>query len=148
MKIYSPLKGKVKRIEDVADEVFAEKMLGDGVAIRPSNNQLLSPIDGKVAMVFPSKHAIGLLSEDGVELLIHIGLETVNLEGRYFESFVEVDQTVKVGDKLVEFDYEAIDGAGYDIDTIIIITNNGNYKELIKSDNLTVDFQDLLLELI
>ena len=105
MKIYSPLKGKAKRIEDVADEVFAEKMLGDGVAIRPSNNQLLSPIDGKVTMVFPSKHALGLLSEDGVELLIHIGLETVNLEGRYFESFVEVDQTVKVGDKLVEFDY-------------------------------------------
>lgn len=113
---------------------FAEEIMGKGIAIIPTNNEVVSPINGMVSMVFNTKHAIGLRSDDGVEILIHIGLDTVKLEGEHFNIFVKNGDRVSVGDKLVEFDKDAIKSKGYDVITPIIVTNTMDYLEVIASN--------------
>ena len=129
--IKSPLKGKIRDIAEVNDKVFSEGIMGKGVAIEPIDGKVTAPFDGKVEAIFNTKHAIGLKSDNGVEMLIHIGIDTVNLEGKYFTAHVENGQEVKAGDLLVEFDIDAIKNAGYDIITPVLITNVEDYKNIL-----------------
>ena len=131
VKIYSPLQGEVIALNKVNDQVFSQEIMGKGVAIIPTENKVVSPVNGKISVMFPTGHAIGIISEEGVELLIHIGLDTVNLNGQHFNPRVQVGAEVKVGDILVEFDHEAIKEAGFDIVTPVIITNSKDYFDVV-----------------
>ncbi|MFD2924863.1 beta-glucoside-specific PTS transporter subunit IIABC [Halobacillus naozhouensis] len=129
--ITAPLSGKVMPLSEVPDEVFSSGAMGKGVAIEPSDNKLYAPFDGTVVMVAHTKHAIGLRSEDGVELLVHIGLDTVKLDGEPFTLHVEDGEKFNQGDVLAEFDKELIQNEGLKTITPIIITNSGDYEEII-----------------
>lgn len=145
MIIYSPAKGITKEIDQVNDDAFAKKMLGDGIAILPEIGEIVSPIKGVVEMVFPTNHAIGLKSDKGVEVLIHIGIDTVNMEGNGFQAFVRQGEQIDVGDKLITFDIEKIKHSSYDIDTLVILTNTGEYQSLEKTKEQKIDCGDNLL---
>ena len=120
--VMAPLTGTVHQLEDVPDPVFAEKMMGEGIAIKPSEGVVVAPFDGEVVQVFPTKHAIGLKGESGLELLIHIGLETVSLDGEGFEAFVKQGDHVQRGDKLISFDMHIIEEKASSTITPIIMT--------------------------
>lgn len=122
------MNGTVVPMEEVQDEAFAACVLGEGVAIEPSEGRLYSPADGVVENVFDTKHAIGMMTEDGTELLLHIGINTVQLGGKYFEVHVAMDQPVKKGDLLVTFDKDAIAGEGYLLTTPMIVCNTDDYS--------------------
>lgn len=128
--IVAPIEGNAISLEEVGDGVFSEGMLGKGVAIEPTIGRAVSPVDGTVSTVFETKHAVGLTSDNGVEVLIHIGLDTVKLNGKHFSTHVKAGDKVKVGDLLVEFDIEKIKEAGYPIVTPIIITNTDSYEDV------------------
>ncbi|MGN8648086.1 PTS sugar transporter subunit IIA [Gracilibacillus sp. HCP3S3_G5_1] len=119
----SPVTGTIKNIKDVADESFAQKMLGDGFAITPESNQIKSPINGEIAFVFDTKHAIGLKSSDGLEILIHVGVDTVNLKGEGFSSHVKNNQKIKQGDLLLTVDFDKIQSKVPSIDVIVVFSN-------------------------
>ncbi|WP_455544540.1 beta-glucoside-specific PTS transporter subunit IIABC [Intestinibacter sp.] len=123
----SPLTGKIIKMEDVNDSVFAGKILGDGVAIIPSEGVLKSPGNGKVSMIADTKHSIGLTLDNGTEVLIHIGLDTVKLDGKYYDVKVSNGQTVKTGDNLIEFDINNIKSEGYELTTPVIVVNGDKY---------------------
>ena len=126
--ITSPLAGEVKELSQATDPVFAQGLMGRGVVIVPSQGELVSPVNGRVTVFFPTKHAIGILSDEGVEILMHIGMDTVNLEGKGFEGYVSQGDKVKVGDKLISFDIDMIKKAGYVTETPVIITNSDSYQ--------------------
>ena len=126
--ITSPLAGEVKELSQATDPVFAQGLMGRGVVIVPSQGELVSPVNGRVTVFFPTKHAIGILSDEGVEILMHIGMDTVNLEGKGFEGYVSQGDKVKVGDKLISFDIDMIKKAGYVTETPVIITNSDKYQ--------------------
>lgn len=126
--ITSPLAGEVKELSQATDPVFAQGLMGRGVVIVPSQGDLVSPVNGRVTVFFPTKHAIGILSDEGVEILMHIGMDTVNLEGKGFEGYVSQGDKVKVGDKLISFDIDMIKKAGYVTETPVIITNSDSYQ--------------------
>lgn len=126
--ITSPLAGEVKELSQATDPVFAQGLMGCGVVIVPSQGELVSPVNGRVTVFFPTKHAIGILSDEGVEILMHIGMDTVNLEGKGFEGYVSQGDKVKVGDKLISFDIDMIKKAGYVTETPVIITNSDKYQ--------------------
>lgn len=128
--VYSPIEGTLIAMEEVPDETFASKALGEGVAVIPQRGQVYAPFDGQVVMMYDTKHAIGLVSEDGIELLIHVGINTVELGGDCFTARVESGQQVQKGDLLLEFDMEGIQKAGYPIVTPIIVTNSDDYEDL------------------
>jgi glucose-specific phosphotransferase system IIA component len=146
-KIYSPLKGEVIAIEKVADPVFAEKMLGDGIAIRPTmgKQEVLSPCDGEVVVLHPSCHALAILADDGTEVLVHVGIDTVKLEGEGFKNFVNVGDKVKKGQKVLEADFDFLVKNAPSIDTIIIITNLSEKQKLIKTNKQEVNVLDEIL---
>lgn len=124
----SPLEGEIIQLSEVKDEAFASGLMGDGLAIIPRKGIVVSPMDGIVAAVFPTGHAYGITCDNGAEVLIHIGFDTVKLGGKYFNVKVKVDQKVKKGEVLVEFDLDAIKQAGYDVTTPIIITNASEFN--------------------
>lgn len=128
--IVAPIEGNAISLEEVGDGVFSEGMLGKGVAIEPTVGRAVSPVDGTVSTVFETKHAVGLTSDNGVEVLIHIGLDTVKLNGKYFSAHVKAGDKVKAGDLLVEFDIEKIKEAGYPAVTPVIITNTDSYEDV------------------
>ncbi|TKC17121.1 PTS sugar transporter subunit IIA [Robertmurraya kyonggiensis] len=130
--IFSPVDGEIVLLSEVPDPVFAEKMMGDGVAIKPSNGIVVSPIEGKVVQVFPTKHAVGLETKSGVEILIHIGLETVGMEGEGFEAHVEAGATVKLGDKLITFNQALVNKKAKSDVIPVIITNTDQMKTIEK----------------
>ncbi|NJE32413.1 PTS beta-glucoside transporter subunit EIIBCA [Lactobacillus agilis] len=146
-KLVSPLAGQVLALTDVKDEVFSSGAMGQGLAIEPSAGTLYAPADGHVALVFPTGHAIGLNTDDGAEVLIHIGMDTVNLEGKGFETLVTKGQAIKAGDPLVKFDLDAIKAAGYEVTTPVIITNSKNYHNVTAIASGQVDVGQDLLEL-
>lgn len=129
--IASPIDGEVKDLYEVNDEVFSQELAGKGVGIVPLNNQVVSPVNGKVTMVFPTKHAIGVTSDSGIELLIHIGIDTVKLDGKFFETFIKVGDEIKKGDLLVKFNKEAIEKEGYDLTTIFTVSNTADYNDVL-----------------
>lgn len=118
-----PIKGEAIDLQKVPDEVFASKMVGDGAAIIPSEGIVYSPVDGEVIQLFPTRHAIGIRAENGLEILIHIGVDTVQLKGEGFTCFVEQNQMVKAGEKLIEFDLELITGKAKSAYTPVLLTN-------------------------
>ena len=137
--IASPLKGEVVPLTEVKDETFASEMMGKGIAINPTEGKVVSPINGTVQMIFKTKHAIGLKSEDGAEILIHIGMDTVQLDGKHFTAHVKDGDKVKVGDTLVEFDMDAIKEEGYELVTPVIITNTMDYLEIVPKEIKSVN---------
>lgn len=137
--IASPLKGEVLPLTEVKDETFASEMMGKGIAINPTEGKVVSPINGTVQMIFKTKHAIGLKSEDGAEILIHIGMDTVQLDGKHFTAHVKDGDKVKVGDTLVEFDMDAIKKEGYELVTPVIITNTMDYLEIVPKEIKSVN---------
>ena len=120
--------GRTIPMDEVNDQTFAQELLGPGIAIVPSNGTVVSPIDGTIATVMDTKHAVCIQGEDGLELIVHAGLDTVELNGKYYQTYKEIGDQVKAGDVLLEFDLEEITKAGYDVTTPIVITNLGDYK--------------------
>lgn len=127
----SPLKGRIIPLAKVKDKAFASGIMGKGAAIIPEEGKVCSPFDGTVSTLFNTNHAIGLVSNDGIEMLIHIGVDTVNLEGKYFKAYVNNGSRVKRGDVLVKFDIEKIKKAGYDITTCVLVTNEDEFRNVI-----------------
>lgn len=136
------LNGENVLLENVNDEVFASKAMGDGFASKPVNGNLLSPVDGSVAMVFETNHALGLKLENGAELLIHIGIDTVNIKEKVFESKVKVGDSVSIGQELVKFDKDRIEELGYDTTIMFIVTNSQEYKIEEVDGKFTVNRKD------
>lgn len=126
-----PIDGEVKNICESSDGAFSSEALGKGVVIIPENGELVAPFAGTVKVLFPTKHAIGLISDDGVEVLIHIGIDTVNLQGKHFTAFVKQNDKVKAGDKLISFDKKAIEEEGYSCEIPVVITNSSDYIDII-----------------
>lgn len=117
------LSGTVLSLEEVSDQTFASGALGPGVAIEPSEGKLVAPADGKITVAFPTGHAVGMRTEDGLEILMHVGFDTVELDGKFFNPVVTKGQEVKRGDVLVEFDMQGIKDVGYPLTTPIVVTN-------------------------
>lgn len=146
--IYTPIKGKIVKLENVLDEAFSSGALGKGIAIEPSGDgKVFAPFDGVIETAFPTKHAIGLTSDKGIELLIHIGMDTVKLGGEHFISHIEEGQKIKKGDLLMEFDIEKIKEAGYSIITPVVVTNSDNYGNIEETSVNFVDVGDILLNI-
>ncbi|MBS5938221.1 beta-glucoside-specific PTS transporter subunit IIABC [Clostridium sp.] len=141
----SPMKGEIKDLSEAVDKVFAEKSLGDGVAIVPSEGKLVSPVDGIVSVVFPTGHAVAVTSNNGVEILMHIGFNTVSLDGKYFKVMVAQDETVKRGDILVEFNIDKIKEEGLDITTPMVVTNSSEYSNIRALNEGFVKYNDDIL---
>lgn len=137
--ITSPAIGNVMKLTDVKDEVFSSEAMGKGIAVMPTENYVVAPEDCKVSVIFPTKHAIGLTLDNGVELLIHIGMNTVELNGKYFEQHVEVGSRVSKGTKIVSFDKEAIEKEGYDMTIPVVVTNSTEFKNIQTVDSGKVD---------
>lgn len=138
-KVFSPVKGEMINLDSVNDPTFAQKMLGDGVAVIPEDGKFYAPFDGVVETVFPTKHAIGLKSDSGIELLMHIGLDTVELKGEPYDVKVKANQRVKKGDLLVNADLDKIKKAGYETVTPLIVTNTKDFVEIVPNEKTTVD---------
>ena len=132
--IVSPLKGEVKELSAAPDEAFASGALGKGLVIVPSEGKLYAPADGEITVFFPTGHAIGIKTENGAELLIHVGMDTVKLDGKGFTTKAKQGDKVKKGDLLLEFDIDAITSAGYKIDTPVIVSNSDEYADIIPTD--------------
>ncbi|EOZ5809139.1 beta-glucoside-specific PTS transporter subunit IIABC [Enterococcus hirae] len=128
----SPLSGKVLPLSDVPDKVFSSGAMGKGLAIDPEKGELIAPADGEITTIFPTGHAVGLTTKDGIEILMHIGMDTVELEGQGFETFVKQGDQVKAGDLLVRFNIEAIKAAGYSVITPIVITNTEHFADVLE----------------
>lgn len=135
LNVSSPVDGTVKALTDSSDAVFAQETMGKGCLIIPDNGNVYAPVDGTVATLFPTKHAIGLVSNDGVEILIHIGIDTVNLEGKHFEAHIKQGDKVTKGQLLVTFDKEAIEKEGFATEIPVVITNTNNYTDVVEMDH-------------
>lgn len=146
-QVMSPLKGKKISLTEVNDDAFKTGALGKGVAIIPEEGILTSPVKGKVTMLFETKHAIGIVTSDGLEVLMHIGIDTVKLNGNHFESHVKVNDEVTIGQKLITFDTNAIKKEGYDLTTPIIITNSNDYLDVVDTSETTLKREQLLLNI-
>ncbi len=134
VKIYSPLKGKTVKLEHVEDEAFSSGLLGKGVAIMPDEGVLYAPVDGTISALFPTGHAIGMTMDNGVELLMHVGMDTVQLEGKGFQAFTAVGEKVTKGQKLLEFDMELIREAGYSLVTPVLIVNAPENSDVVPAE--------------
>lgn len=141
----TPVEGTVVPLENVKDDVFSAKILGDGIAIKPSKGELYSPVDAVVKMVYKTKHAIGLQTADGHEILIHIGIDTVNLEGKFFDVLVKEGESVKRGQLLVIFDADRIVEAGFDTTTMMIFTKPANVSFDVTDKAIVHQFEPLLM---
>lgn len=145
--LYSHMNGTAVKLEDVEDEVFSQKILGEGAAVEPSEGKLYAPCDGKIDSVFDTKHAVNMVSSDGVEILLHIGIDTVKLGGQYFEAHVSDGQEVKKGDLLISFDMDKIKAAGYKVTTPIIIGNTDDYASVEPVAQNSVSAGDIILKI-
>ena len=143
--VSSPLNGKIVNLAQVQDDVFSKKIMGKGVAVMPLEGNVYAPFDGVVNTVFPTKHAVGLTSSDGVEVIIHVGLDTVELQGKYYEAFVSSGDQIKKGTKLLSFDIDAIKEAGYDVVTPVIVSNSMDFIDVIETQQDTIKAGEELL---
>ena len=139
IEIIAPLSGEIVNIEDVPDVVFAEKIVGDGIAIKPTGNKMVAPVDGTIDKIFETNHAFSIESDSGVELFVHFGIDTVELKGEGFKRIAEEGQRVKVGDTVIEFDLPLLEEKAKSTLTPVVISNMDEIKELIKlSGSVTV----------
>lgn len=144
----SPIKGTVKPLSEVKDEAFASGLLGKGIAIEPKEGKVIAPADGTLTTLFPTLHALGITTDSGAELLIHVGMDTVKLEGKHFKARVKQGDKIKKGDVLLEFDINAIKKAGYSLETPVIITNFDKYLDIIETSKNTVEHGENLITVI
>ncbi|HHJ3541885.1 TPA: glucose PTS transporter subunit IIA, partial [Enterococcus faecium] len=142
--VENPVKGTVCPISEVNDAVFSKGLLGKGVAIHPEENSIYSPVEGEVITILESKHAIGLRSKEGIELLIHVGIDTVNLKGEPFEVFVKAGDQVSAGQLLINADFAAIRNAGYDDTVIVVVTNSENYAGISEASGSLKEHEPLM----
>lgn len=133
-EVVSPLAGQVKPLSQATDPVFSSGVMGQGVVIEPSQGELVSPVNGTVTVLFPTKHAVGIVSEEGVEMLMHIGMDTVSLDGKGFKAHVEQGDKVVVGQQLISFDMDVIKEAGLVTETPVIITNQDDFQADVEGD--------------
>lgn len=140
-----PIQGQIAPLNAAKDAAFAQGTLGRGILIYPEKGEVRAPFDGTVMTLFPTKHAIGMVSETGLELLIHVGLDTVQLEGKYFESLVQQGERVKQGDLLLRFDKKKIEKEGYSLETPVIVTNYTDYLDILENQGETVGPDDALI---
>lgn len=138
-KIVAPVSGKVIDLQSINDKVFSEKLAGDGVAIEPTGDVIAAPADGMISLVFKTGHAFSMLLSNGIELLVHIGLDTVELEGEGFEVLVKEKRFVKCGEPIIKIDREGILAKGYTLTTPVIITNPDKIFELKCNFNANVE---------
>lgn len=134
VEVFSPLSGRMLSLEEVPDQVFSRKMMGEGFAIEPAQGEVLAPVDGEVIHVFPTKHAIGLKTSDDLELLIHIGIDTVELKGEGFEVFISEGDSVKVGQKLLQFDMDLLKEQGKSLITPVVFPQSADWKIDLKAN--------------
>lgn len=146
--IESPIKGEVVKLKDIQDDAFASGVLGNGAAIIPTEGRVVAPVDGEVTTLFPSLHAIGITSKNGVEILIHVGLDTVQLEGKGFKAHIKQGDKVTKGQVLLDFNIEEIKEAGYSVVTPIVVTNTAEYLEVVETTSKKVDRGNNLLTVI
>ena len=146
--ILMPIDGTIKPLAESEDDAFASEALGKGCVIVPDNGEVCSPVNGEVKTIFPTKHAIGILSDDGCEILIHIGINTVSLEGKYFESHVKAGDKVEAGQLLVSFEKENIEKEGYSCEIPVIITNTFDYLDVLEIDNEHHKKGDAMLKIV
>ena len=144
----APVEGKAVAISEVSDPTFGQEILGKGMAIIPTVGKVVAPIDGTIGMVFDTKHAISMTSKSGIEILIHVGLDTVTLNGEPFIAHVEAGQNVKAGDLMLEFDIEAIKAAGLETITPVVICNTDDYKDVVANVDKDVKTLDEVLTIV
>lgn len=146
-EVYAPCDGTVKPLSEVNDDVFSQEIMGKGIAIEPSTGNLYAPCDGTITVCFPTGHAIGLKSKNGTEILMHVGIDTVNLQGKYFDPQIKVNDEVKKGQLLLTFDLEKIKEAGYDTTTPVIITNSKDFNSIQIENQSTTQHGNKLISL-
>jgi PTS system glucose-specific IIA component len=146
--IIAPLSGEIVAIEDVPDVVFAEKIVGDGIAIRPTGNKMVAPCDGEIGKIFETNHAFSLESDSGIELFVHFGIDTVELKGEGFTRIAQEGQKVKMGDTIIEFDLEFLKEKAKSILTPVVISNMDEIKELQKMSGTVDVATDAVLKIV
>lgn len=146
--IYSPIEGYLIELNRVDDNTFSSGILGKGFAIEPIGNTVYSPMDGTITMLFPTLHAIGITNSNGLEILIHIGIDTVNLKGKHFKALVTEGKFVKKGDPLITFDLRKLITLGYKATTPVIITNSDQFEISLINQNSEVSIKDKVLSTI
>ena len=146
--ICAPVKGRAVASKEVSDPTFGEEILGAGMAIKPVEGKVYAPVDGEITMCIDSCHAVGIMSDRGTELLIHIGLDTVTLKGEHFTAHVKEGDKIKKGDLLIEFDIEAVKNAGFDVITPVIVCNSYDYTEVVRFVDKDVEVGDNVMELV
>ena len=146
INIYAPVDGTIIPITEVRDEVFSSKSMGNGVAIDPTNEMIYSPADGQIVMVFPTKHAFGMKLKNGMEIMIHLGIDTVELDGKYYELNIRENQYVTAGDLIGRMDLEAIKKSGYDSTAMVIILNDNQKAYSICDQRKSILHNQLLID--
>jgi PTS system beta-glucosides-specific IIC component len=146
--LVAPINGELKQLSDIADAAFSSGAMGKGIAIAPAEGKVYAPADGTITAFFATGHAIGITTDKGAEIIIHVGMDTVKLEGKGFEPKVKQGDTVKKGDLLLEFDIDYITSEGYSVDTPVIITNTPKYDDVIPTDAASVAVGDTLITLL
>ncbi|WP_432403552.1 PTS sugar transporter subunit IIA [Wukongibacter sp. M2B1] len=131
--LMAPFEGEIVDITTVRDAMFSQKLLGDGVAVIPSNNRAVAPCDGKISSIFPTNHAFGIITKEGLEILVHIGIDTVTLKGKGFKRIKEAGTIVKKGETIIEIDIDYIKSMGKDTITPLVITNMEKVENMNKS---------------
>lgn len=147
-QILAPIKGQLKSLKTVDDGMFSEEILGQGVAIQPEEGKVVSPVDGVVSALFDSKHAIGITSDDGLEILIHVGIDTVQLNGEGYDYHVEKGQKINIGDELITFDLDGIQEKGFKIITPVVITNSQEVGDILTANEGAVDFGGQIIRIM
>ncbi|MGR6979865.1 PTS glucose transporter subunit IIA [Testudinibacter sp. P27/CKL/0425] len=147
VEIYAPLSGEIVNIEDVPDVVFSEKIVGDGIAIRPTGNKIVAPIDGVIGKIFETNHAFSMESKEGVELFVHFGIDTVELKGEGFTRIAEEGQEVKKGDTIIEFDLAVLEAKAKSVLTPVVISNMDEISSIEKSSGPVVLGETVILKL-
>ncbi|QCI18630.1 PTS glucose transporter subunit IIA [Buchnera aphidicola] len=147
IEIFAPVSGEIINIEDVPDVVFSKKIVGDGIAIKPSGNKIISPVNGTISKILNSKHAFSIFSEDGVELFVHFGIDTIQLKGEGFKQIAKDDQKVKIGDTIILFDLNILEKKARSILTPVVISNMEKFKKIEKSSGSIIAGETIIMSL-
>ena len=146
-QILAPVSGRAIPMKEVADPTFSQEILGKGVAIVPTEGVIVAPASGEVAVMFETGHAVSIKTDFGAELIVHVGLDTVNLKGQYFKPHVSLGDKVKAGDVLVEVELDKVKEAGYDVTTPVIICNTPSFPDMVCHSGMEVKALDQIIEL-